>query len=127
MNEQPIHLFVYGTLRPGAAPPEIAHVARTLKFVSDATVRGRLYELGDYPGLILDDSPDAPLIPGDIVVVPDDATLAALDAYEGFHSANPDTSLFRRTQVTASLPDGQQLTCWIYVYNGGVPSSTSMP
>src|SRR5690349_14426751 len=125
MNEQPIHLFVYGTLRSGAAPPEIADVARRLEFVCHATVRGRLYQLGDYPGLILDDSSDAPLVPGDIVLVPDAATLAALDAYEGFHASNPDNSLFRRTHVITTLPDGQQRTCWIYAYKGDIPSHGS--
>ncbi|HEX3570375.1 MAG TPA: gamma-glutamylcyclotransferase family protein [Acidobacteriaceae bacterium] len=116
----PIDLFVYGTLHPDLAPSEIASVVRTLEFVSPATVRGRLYNLGEYPGLILDDSPDAPLVSGDIFTVPDGRTLAALDEFEGFRVSNPDTSLFQRTHVTATLPDGGHRTCWVYVYNGAL-------
>ena len=118
----PILLFVYGTLRPDSAPAEIADVARTLEFVSAATVRGRLHDLGEYPGLVLDDSPDAPLVPGNVFLVADGKTLAAIDEYEGFRVSNPETSLFERTHVAATLPDGGRRTCWVYVYNGDVGS-----
>lgn len=117
MNPQTTPLFIYGTLHPDRAPAEIAGIARTLQRVGAATVRGGLIDLGEYPGLILDDSPNAPLVPGYIFNVPDGPTLAALDAYEGFHVSNPAASLFQRTHVTATLPDGSERPCWVYVYN----------
>ena len=120
MNSLPILLFVYGTLHPELAPPEIADVARTLKFVSPGTVRGRLHDLGEYPGLVLDDSPCAPLVAGDIFAVPDGKTLAALDAYEGFPPGSPGASEFERTHIAVTLTDGSEGTCWVYVYNTGV-------
>ena|SRR5437762_9414372 len=118
MNSQPILLFVYGTLHPDSAPPEIADVARTLEYVSPATVGGCLHDLGEYPGLVLDDSPDTPRVSGDIFRVSDGATLAALDAYEGFHVSDPAGSLFQRTHATVTLPDGSARSCWVYIYNG---------
>jgi gamma-glutamylcyclotransferase (GGCT)/AIG2-like uncharacterized protein YtfP len=96
---------------------------RTLDFASAATVRGHLHDLGEYPGLVLDDSPDAPLVPGDVFLVADGKTLAAIDEYEGFRAGKPETSIFQRTHVAVILPDGGQRTCWVYVYNGEVSSS----
>ena len=122
----PIHLFVYGTLHPDSAPPEIADVARTLELISPATVRGRLFDLGTHPGLVLDDSADAPLVQGNIFRVPDGHTLAAIDAYEGFRPAAPTESLFDRTHATATLPDGSTQSCWVYIYNGDIGSRPSI-
>jgi gamma-glutamylcyclotransferase (GGCT)/AIG2-like uncharacterized protein YtfP len=121
----PIHLFVYGTLHPDRAPAEIADIARRLEFVSAGTLRGRLYDLGDYPGLILDDAPEAPTISGEIFAVPDGDTLAAIDAYEQFRPADPPNSLFDRTHAVVTLPDGSQQSCWVYVYNRDIGDNPS--
>jgi len=126
MNPSQILLFVYGTLRPDAAPPEIAEAASRLELVSPATVPGRLLQLTEYPGLILDDASDAPRVPGTIFAVPDGRTLAALDEYEGFRVSNPETSLFQRTHATATLPDGSKRPCWVYVYNGGAAGTSTV-
>ena len=74
-----------------------------------------LYHLGEYPGLVLD--PAATEVQGTIFAVPDEAVLAALDAYEGFEPDDPARSLFVRTRVAATLPDGRALDCSVYVYN----------
>jgi len=71
-------LFIYGTLHPDRAPAEIAAAARRLTPHGPATIRGHLYDLGEYPGVGLD--PTAPPIPGHLFAIPDAATLAALDA-----------------------------------------------
>jgi len=124
----PTRLFIYGTLHPDRAPREIAHVVRKLKHLGPATgkatIRGRLLDLGEYPGLLLEDDakppPDATAcgnVPGDLFEVPDLATLAALDAYEDFHPEDPAASLFLRVEATATLSDGSPLRCWVYVYN----------
>jgi len=117
----PTLLFIYGTLHPDRAPREIADAARRLTSIGPATIRGHLYNLGEYPGLIL--HPTAPPIPGELFAVPDAATLAALDSYEDFRPSDPAASLFLRAKATATLPDGSQSTCWVYVYNGEPPGS----
>jgi len=109
------HLFAYGTLLDGLRPAGITRAAERLGALGPATVRGRLYDLGEYPGLVLD--PAANEVHGTIFTVPDDAALAALDAYEGFEPEEPARSLFVRTRVAATLPDGRPLNCLVYVYN----------
>jgi len=114
----PRHLFVYGTLRPGHAPPEIAATVRRLREVGRASVRGCVHDLGAYPGALLDDSA-ATRIDGIVLRLTADASvLAALDAYEGFDPADVARSLFLRTRTVVTLRDGRRLACWIYVWNG---------
>ena len=115
----PFLLFVYGTLHPERAPAGIAHAARKLKRIGSATLRGRLIDLGDYPGLLLADGNDsgAGSVRGEIFVVPDLITLAELDGYEDYSPSNPAASLFRRVKVTAHAADGSPTVCWVYVYN----------
>jgi gamma-glutamylcyclotransferase (GGCT)/AIG2-like uncharacterized protein YtfP len=109
-------LFVYGTLRPGHAPREIAHVVDRLTLIGEGTVRARLYYFGDYPGIVLDDA--AAKVPGILLALPDDdSVLAALDAYEGFIPTHPEANLFRRVLTTVMCNDGSPQTCWVYVYN----------
>src|SRR5262249_36826380 len=90
-----MHPFAYGTLLGGRRPAAIARTAERLAVLGPATVRGRLYDLGEYPGLVLD--PAANEVHGTICTVPDEAVLAALDAYEGFEPDAPARSLFVRT------------------------------
>jgi len=111
----PALLFIYGTLHPDRAPREIAAAAHRLTSAGPATIRGHRYDLGEYPGVVLD--PTGPLVAGELFTVPDAATLAALDAYEDFHPADPANSLFLRVETTATKPDGSLVTCWVYVYN----------
>ena len=115
----PITLFIYGTLHPDRAPAEIAAVARRLTPLGPATIRARVYDLGEFPGAILD--PDAPPLAGQLFAVPDAETLAALDRYEDYRPADPDASLFVRVATAATLPDGSPQPCQVYVYNGRLP------
>jgi gamma-glutamylcyclotransferase (GGCT)/AIG2-like uncharacterized protein YtfP len=111
------YLFVYGTLRPAVAPPEVADAVSQWRFIGPARVRGRLYDLGQYPGAALDEAA-ASFISGEVFGLPQDSNLLnLLDAYEGFDAADHQASLFIRAQTRAALSDGSQLECWIYVYN----------
>lgn len=113
-------LFVYGTLRPGRAPAEIAAVVDLLTPVGEATVRGRVHDLGAYPGIVLDEHADD--VPGVLLALPEDPdVLAQLDAYEGFIPAHPEISLFRRVKSTATGTGGEPTPCWVYIYNRPLP------
>ena len=111
----PNHLFLYGTLHPDRAPAEIAPAARRLQPIGRGTIRALLYNLGEYPGAILD--PAAPPVPGEVFLVPDAATLSALDAYEDYRPGSPTDSLFLRTKTVVTFDDGSRKSCWVYVYN----------
>lgn len=112
------HLFVYGTLSPRHAPPEIAATVRRLRPLGPASVRGRLYDLGEYPGAILSKTSRS-IIRGEVFELPGDAqTLSSLDHYEGFEPGKPGSSLFVRRIWPVLMDDGTRLRCWVYVYNG---------
>lgn len=115
----PEPLFIYGTLHPDRAPAEIAAAARRLVPYADGTIYARMYNFGAYPGVVLDET--APPVQGHVFTVPDAETLAALDAYEDYRPADPDSSLFLREKAVVTLDDGSHLSCWVYTYNGGLP------
>ncbi len=108
-------VFLYGTLRPGHAPPEIADAVSRLRRIGSGTIRGRLHDLGAYPGVVLDDA--AAEVRGEVFAVPDAVTLAQMDTYEGYYAGNAAGSLFLRVKVEVALDDGASEACWIYVYN----------
>jgi len=113
------HLFVYGTLAPGREPMPLRPQIARMTLVGTASVAGALYDLGTYPGAILDGSDR---IFGSVFQVPgDDAFWQALDSYEGFDPGQPNAGLFRRETCRARLDPGQEVTCDIYVYNGTPP------
>lgn len=114
--DTPSHLFVYGTLLPGLAPPLIREVVDRLEVVGAATLGGRLYNLGSYPGCVLDQTCGS-RVHGIILAIPDESILQRLDWYEGFVANDAQGSLFLRVSARAALVDGSSLDVWVYVYN----------
>src|ERR1700761_1601522 len=77
------HFFAYGTLQPGLAPPEIAPALEKLLPIGEGFLFGKLYDLGRYPGAVIDPA-SAWLIYGTIYELPpNEDLLTKLDAYEG--------------------------------------------
>ncbi len=114
MNEL---LFVCGTLLPELVPATLKNLVARFAFVGSGVVRGSLYDLGEYPGAVPDDSA-ATLIVGKVFRLPaDDTLLKALDDYEGYDPRSPSASLFMRTRCHVTLSDGRPLECWMYIYN----------
>jgi len=111
------YLFVYGTLQPAQAPPEVKEIVGRWRRVGSATALGQLYDLGDYPGAVLDANTSTRII-GDVYELPKDpAVLATLDEYEGYDADAPDQSLFQRVKTEVKLAEGGKQHVWIYVYN----------
>jgi gamma-glutamylcyclotransferase (GGCT)/AIG2-like uncharacterized protein YtfP len=96
-------VFVYGTLRRGDAGAMSTRFPGS-KFIAGAKVSGSLYDLGAYPGLLLNESNS--LVTGEVYEV-DDETLNELDDFEA-------SSYYWRKQVEISFGDHSR-TCWIYV------------
>jgi len=114
------YLFVYGTLAEENAPREIADTVRKLKYVGKGFVFGRLYNLGKYPGAILEDKARHKIF-GKIFELPSDRKLLnRLDAYEEFDPKRPAKSLFLRRQTSISRPNRKKVKGWVYEYNGNV-------
>lgn len=111
-------LFAYGTLTPGHEPACIADLVARFRPIGSATLRGILYDLGSYPGLVVDGNAGRD-VPGFLLELPDEPILLRrLDAYEGFDPVTPSASLFRRVTASATLlATGEQVECQVYVYN----------
>jgi gamma-glutamylcyclotransferase (GGCT)/AIG2-like uncharacterized protein YtfP len=114
-------LFTYGTLSTGQAPSSVVSLMKSLKRHGKGYIRGRLYDLGDFPGVVLSESPRNKVF-GDIFELPTDGSiLKQIDRYEEFSPRKPKSSLFVRKRVPVKLDNGEQIECWTYVYNGQVP------
>jgi gamma-glutamylcyclotransferase (GGCT)/AIG2-like uncharacterized protein YtfP len=93
-------------------------VVGQMKLIGPATVRGRLYDLGEYPGLVLEQG--AAVVKGQLLQIPNQQILEQLDRYEACPLPDSPQGLFRRVKTTASEYSGQASVCWVYVYNRDV-------
>jgi gamma-glutamylcyclotransferase (GGCT)/AIG2-like uncharacterized protein YtfP len=110
-------LFTYGTLQPGRAPAEVAHLVERLQVAGRGYVYGTLFDFGHYPGAVLDAS-STNQIAGTIYKLPSDRDLLAqLDEYEEYSPESPETSQFIRELHPMHWEDGHTSLCWVYVYN----------
>ena len=101
-------LFVYGTLRAASGHPMHQRLSAEAEFVGAGTFRGKLYDLGAFPGAIASHR-NADRVRGEIYRLSDPArTLRALDAYED--------KAFRRVKVIVQRVNGETSRCWIYLY-----------
>ena len=98
-------VFVYGSLRRGGAGAMSIRFPDS-EFITEAKVSGSLYDLGAYPGLLLDES--ASPVVGEVYEV-DDETLKRLNDFEA-------SSNYLRKQVEITLGAHSRL-CWIYEPN----------
>ncbi|MDQ2975259.1 MAG: gamma-glutamylcyclotransferase [Acidobacteriota bacterium] len=98
-------VFVYGTLRRGDARAMSIRFPNS-KFIAEAKVSGSLYDLGAYPGLLLNESNS--MVIGEVYEV-DDGILDKLDYIEA-------SSDYRRRQFEISLGTHRK-ACWIYEPN----------
>ena len=106
-------LFVYGTLHPDRAPAEVHALTRRFALLGPGTVLGRLLDLGEYPGLVLEGALEP--VRGEVFYVPQDVW-PGLDAYEGFDAQRPETSLFVRQICDVSMDDQSIAQHWVYVF-----------
>lgn len=106
-------LFVYGSLRAGAKHPmyEVLKEHGTLE--GPARVRGRLYVVDWYPGLVLDDA--AGWVVGELWGSLDDAAWPVLDFYEGCSAEDPAPHEYVRRTATVDA-GGVERRAWIYDY-----------
>jgi gamma-glutamylcyclotransferase (GGCT)/AIG2-like uncharacterized protein YtfP len=111
------YLFAYGTLQPGCAPAQMAALAAQLRPVGEGSIRGRLYDLGGYPGAVPDANTEGRIF-GTVMELPEDPEiLRRLDAYEECDPHAPDTSEYVRELREIKMATGGTLECWFYRYN----------
>jgi gamma-glutamylcyclotransferase (GGCT)/AIG2-like uncharacterized protein YtfP len=97
-------LFTYGTLMRGYG---LHHVlGRRAEFLGMGTARGRLLDLGRYPGVVAGRS----RVTGEVYRLRDPQVLPAVDRAEGVQ--------FLRGHTLVTLADGGRARAWIYRYRG---------
>ncbi len=104
-------LFVYGTLRRGL---RLHHHMGDASYLCEARLKGQLYDIDYYPGLIID--PNANWVTGELFAV-DDLILTRLDAVEGYDPHSPTSSDYLRQEVTVLKPNDEEFSVLTYTYN----------
>lgn len=112
------YLFLYGTLMSGArgvlGTEERLRLARESDSLGPASLVGaHLYDLGDYPGVLLSGDLDA-IVHGELVLLDKpQVTVLWLDEYEGVvHEA--DDNAYDRLVREVRLAGGEAVDAWIY-------------
>jgi gamma-glutamylcyclotransferase (GGCT)/AIG2-like uncharacterized protein YtfP len=120
-------LFVYGTLRRGSGTEMHRRLAAEAEFVSLATFQGRLFLVGDYPGVTPSDAA-GDLVHGDLyrLVQPEDS-LDWIDLYEQCGNRFPAPQEYIREIRPVCLLDGSVRQAWLYLYNHPIEGISSLP
>jgi gamma-glutamylcyclotransferase (GGCT)/AIG2-like uncharacterized protein YtfP len=108
------YLFVYGSLRKPVKHSQHHFLAQYATFSGKGTFRGRLYDLGRYPGAIASRR-NSERVVGELYRIRDTRRVfKALDDYEG--------KLFKRKRVLVLLDTGVKTHAWTYLYTGSTQS-----
>jgi gamma-glutamylcyclotransferase (GGCT)/AIG2-like uncharacterized protein YtfP len=105
------YLFVYGTLLQDFNHKVRQEIEEHLQFISKATIKGALYDLGNYPGYVEELAGD---VQGELYLVNEiDKVFKVLDEYEGLFNDEPEYS---RKKIAVQLPGGENVESWIYIF-----------
>ena len=114
------YLFVYGTLMSWAdgamGRGERNRLSRETRSLGPGSFRGRLYDLGEYPGAITSEvSADA--VHGEVFELLHPAvTLRWLDHYEGVRRGGTKYDDYRRIILEATLANSLVIEASVYIY-----------
>lgn len=111
-SDEAIYAFVYGTLRAGEINDMMRAAARhgiaAPVYVGSASLGGRLYDFGHYPGMVLADADQH--VTGDIYRIPA-ALIPVLDEIEAVYPG--EAGLFVREMHDVAC-DGAMYACIVY-------------
>ena len=104
MKEEPIRLFVYGTLRVGRS--NYSAIARFVVAVEPATTQGALVDLGSFPALV----PGPGIAEGEVLTIKPEC-FEITDRIEGTAHG-----FYQRRQIEVHLGSGAVVQAWTYFY-----------
>ena len=107
-------LFVYGTLMRGFALHGL--LAGGAEYLSPGTVKGRLLDLGAYPGAVPDREST---VAGEVYRILAPVLFTMLDSAEG--------PQYHREETRVRMADGRQVTAFIYWYVGPLARGIPIP
>jgi gamma-glutamylcyclotransferase (GGCT)/AIG2-like uncharacterized protein YtfP len=119
MNNETLQLFVYGSLRSGFQHEAYQYLAKYFHLVGDARVKGKLYDMGEYPVAL--PTEEERFIIGELYEINNAAefsyAIGQLDDYEGIFPEEGESNWYKRASVTVYC-NNQQSTAWIYWFDG---------
>ncbi|GEO11956.1 gamma-glutamylcyclotransferase family protein [Segetibacter aerophilus] len=128
MNSNITRLFVYGTLRRGFHNPAYKYISKHFVEVGEAQVKGKLYDLGEYPGAVATD--EESFVKGELYELKEagefEWVIEQLDDYEGLNPEEGEAPLYKRQSVEVRFND-QRFQAWIYWYNGNISENALIP
>lgn len=116
MSNQPVYLFVYGTLLKKLNLPCYRMLQSVADYVGEASTTGVLWDLGSYPGLHVDNN--AGRVLGELFRLKSPIDWEELDAYEDFNQQDLSGSLYLRIETQVLLKHGETCNAWVYHYQG---------
>jgi gamma-glutamylcyclotransferase (GGCT)/AIG2-like uncharacterized protein YtfP len=87
------------------------------EFLTSGTIRGWMYRIDWYPGLVLDSA--GAEIHGEVYAVGPEL-LSVLDMFEGVSVGEVEGSEYRRVETTVMQQDSQTLSAWVWEWRGPV-------
>ena len=115
-------IFVYGSLRKGFHAEAYNYISRYFYPVAgDARVKGKLYDLGDYPAAIATDEDH--FIIGELYHIADEKefnwAIEQLDDYEGINVEAQQQAMYKRELTKVNI-NNETVMAWIYWFAGSL-------
>lgn len=122
------YVFVYGTLMKGEQRFNHPAIIPFRSGIKEGHIIGaELYDLGDYPGMVLTGNKDA-IVYGEVQeFISIERIIKILDRLERFNPTDLKSSLFRREEVNVILEDGKELRAYAYIYNQPIKNAKKIP
>ncbi len=108
-------IFTYGTLMRGIPSRFGNYLEQNGAFIGEGYVPGKLYDLGNYPGLVYDEQSERLILGHIFELVNAEKVLLQLDDYEGISPHSPPPHEYRRV-IKPVLWHGKRIACWLYEY-----------
>jgi gamma-glutamylcyclotransferase (GGCT)/AIG2-like uncharacterized protein YtfP len=108
-------VFFYGTLMTGFDRRRRIGIDAKMRYRGRGWIAAALFDLGLYPAAV--PAHDGRVWGEVFEMIDTPGVLQALDEIEGHRPAEPDSSLYLRTQVPVHMPDGATEDAWVYFYN----------
>ena len=114
------YIALYGSLMASVGGQDKAELNSNLTYVGPCQINGRLFDLGDYPGLVIGKG----LVEAELYTIDDLSLLAPLDDFERYDPEDRTGSLYLRRCVRLAEPG---VDAWLYVYNQDTEGKAPIP
>jgi gamma-glutamylcyclotransferase (GGCT)/AIG2-like uncharacterized protein YtfP len=107
------YIALYGSLMKTFNGVGQLGVEGKLKYVSKCEISGKIYDLGEYPGLVFGDG----VVVGELYEICDLSVFKILDKFERYYPEDRGNSLFIRTCLKL---ENSEIDAWIYAYTNDI-------